>query len=138
MKYYKAHTMTQNASGDLVQVADIKASDRNYSHAVITTAFITNKTYTNGETNPAYGRKIHMISFHQGLENAQKAADSNAHRCLGGGFVIDQKRRNPIVPQTNHNRSTTIVTTEEVSATEYRHFKKTALIGSQLDALLNA
>lgn len=136
MNYYKAQVNATTASGRIVAVADIKASDRIYSHAVITVAVVTRKFYTDGTPNPYYGKRVSWLSFHQGLQNAEKAAQSSAHRCLGGDFSYDDYGRK--IESTNHNRSTTIVQTELVSSSEYRNFKKTALRGSQLDMLLNS
>lgn len=135
MNYYKASTNAKSKSGDFIAITDIKASERNYSHAVITVAIVMNETYYDGTPNPSFGKRVSVLSFHQGLENAQKAADGTTHACLGGGYEIVKGR---LKGMRNANRSTVIVETELVSSKEYRDFKANALTGSQLDILLNA
>lgn len=135
MNYYKASTNAKNNSGDFIAITDIKASERNYSHAVITVAIVSNATYHDGTPNPSYGRRTAVMSFHQGLENAEKAAQGTLHACRGGGYEIVKGHMKGL---RNPNRSTVIVETELVSSKEYRDFKANALTGSQLDILLNA
>ena len=135
MNYYKASTNVKNNSGDLIAITDIKASERNYSHAVITTAIVANQNYYDGTPNPSYGKRVSVMSFHQGFKNAEKAAQGTTHACLGGGYELV---RGQLKGKRNPNRFTIIVETELVSSKEYRDFKANALTGSQIDILLNA
>lgn len=122
MFYYKAEA-TFTINGADVTLNGCKASERNYSHAVITVASVTNKTYFDGTPNPDFGKTISMVSFHQGLDNAVKASKSNTHATYGGQGYLD--RKNNIKRQINPTADTRIVETTLVDGKTYRNFKTT-------------
>jgi hypothetical protein len=122
MFYYKAEATFTIAGAD-VTLNGCKASERNYSHAVITVASITCKTYIDGTPNPDFGKTISMVSFHQGLDNAIKASKSKTHAMYGGQGYLDRKGnyKNEINPTAD----TKIVETTLVDSKTYRNFKPT-------------
>jgi hypothetical protein len=123
MFYYKAEA-TFTIAGVKVTLNGCKASERNYSHAVITVATITNKFYYDGITpNPNCGKTVSLISFHQGLDNAVKASKSNAHATHGGPGYLDRKGN--YKHQINPTADTRIVKTTLVDGKIYRNFKPT-------------
>lgn len=122
MFYYKAEA-TFTVNGAEVTISDIKASERNYSHAVITVSSVVSEFYVpSGEPNPNYGKTITYLSFHQGEENAIKASRST-HATWGGQVYIDRKRN--FKSQINPTADIRIVETTLVDAKTYREFKKT-------------
>jgi hypothetical protein len=122
MFYYKAEA-TFTIAGAEVTLDGCKSSERNYSHAVITVASITNETYLDGTPNPNYGKTISMISFHQGLDNAVKATKSKVHAMYGGKAYLDRKGNYKY--EINPTADTRIVETTLVDAKTYRNFKPT-------------
>ena len=119
MNYYKAEA-TFTVDGKTFTLTDIKASDRNYSHAVVTAATIQNEFYLGGERNPFFGEIATTLTFHQGLDNAQKATKS--HATLGGLASLD--KRNNIKREINPTAQTIVVQTTLVDGKTYREFKK--------------
>lgn len=123
MFYYKAEA-TFTVDGEEVIFDSCKSSERNYSHAVITVSTITNEFYYDNSTpNPDYGKKVLMISFHQGLDNAVKASKSNVHATHGGAGYLDRKGN--YKHQINPTADTRIVETTLVDGKTYRNFKPT-------------
>jgi hypothetical protein len=122
MFYYKAEATFKIAGAD-VTLNGCKASERNYSHAVITVASVTNQTYLDGTPNPDFGKTISMISFHQGLDNAVKSSKSNTHATYGGQSYLDRKGN--IKRQINPTADVRIVETTLVDSKTYRNFKPT-------------
>jgi hypothetical protein len=122
MFYYKAEA-TFTINGAEVTINGCKASERNYSHAVITVSSDVNEFYLDTEErNSHYGQAISFISFHQGLENAQKAAKSS-HATLGGKGYRDRKYN--IKRNVNPNADIRIVETTLVDSKTYRNFNTT-------------
>jgi hypothetical protein len=122
MFYYKAEA-TFTVNGVEVTLTDIKASERNYSHAVITVSSVMSEFYAgSNEPNPNYGKSISYLSFHQGEENAIKASRST-HATWGGKGYIDRKRN--FKSEINPTADIRIVETTLVDAKTYREFKKT-------------
>lgn len=122
MFYYKAEA-TFTIAGAEVTLDSCKSSERNYSHAVITVASITNETYLDGTPNPDHGKTISMISFHQGLDNAVKASKSKTHAMYGGKAYLDRKGN--YKSEINPTADIRIVETTLVDAKTYRNFKST-------------
>jgi hypothetical protein len=121
MFYYKAEA-TFTVDGVEVTLTDIKASERNYSHAVITVSTNVNEFYVDSaEPNPNYGKAISYLSFHQGEENAIKAS-RGVHATYGGKAYFDRKRN--YKSQINPTADIRIVETTLVDAKTYREFKK--------------
>ena len=123
MFYYKAEA-TFTINGAEVTLNGCKASERNYSHAVITVATVSYEFHYDGVTpNPNFGKTISMISFHQGLENAVKASKSATHANYGGQDYLDCKGN--YKHQINPTADIRIVETTLVDGKTYRNFKPT-------------
>jgi hypothetical protein len=121
MFYYKAEA-TFIINGTEVTLTDIKASERNYSHAVITVSTVVSEFYAGtNEPNLNYGKKISYLTFHQGEENAIKASRST-HSTWGGQGYLDRKRN--FKSHINPTADIRIVETTLVDAKTYREFKK--------------
>ena len=129
MFYYKAEA-TFTIAGAEVTLNGCKASERNYSHAVITVSSITNETYLDGTANPDFGKTISMISFHQGLDNAVKASKSNVHATYGGQAYLDRKGN--YKHQINPTADIRIVETTLVDGKTYRNFNTTYIYDGQV------
>lgn len=120
MKYYKAEA-TFTVNGKTFTLTDIKASERNYSHAVISAGIYQNEFYVGTiEHNPAFGEITTGLTFHQGLNNAEKAL--KMHATIGG--VTSLGKRNNIQRAVNPTTQTVIVETTLVDSRTYREFKK--------------
>jgi uncharacterized lipoprotein NlpE involved in copper resistance len=122
MFYYKAEA-TFTINGAEATLNGCKASERNYSHAVITVASVNSETYLDGTPNPDYGKTISMVSFHQGLDNAVKASKSKYHAMYGGKAYLDRKGN--YKHEFNPTADVRIVETTLVDGKTYRNFKST-------------
>jgi hypothetical protein len=123
MFYYKAEA-TFTINGAEVTLNGCKASERNYSHAVITVATITNEFYYDGITpNPDCGKTVSLVSFHQGLENAVKASKSTTHATYGGAGYLDRKGQ--YKHHVNPTADIRVVETTLVDGKTYRNFNTT-------------
>ena len=122
MFYYKAEA-TFIIDGAEVTINACKASERNYSHAVITVSTNVNEFYVDSnEPNPNYGKPISYLSFHQGEENAIKAS-RGVHATYGGKAYVDRKRN--YKSQINPTADIRIVETTLVDGKTYRNFNTT-------------
>lgn len=120
MKYYKAEK-TMTVGGKTFTLTDIKASERDYSHAVISAGIFQDEYYLNStERNPSFEKIVTLLTFHQGLSNAEKALKS--HKTIGGSATLD--KRNNIKREINPTTLSFIVETELVDSRTYREFKK--------------
>jgi hypothetical protein len=123
MFYYKAEA-TFTINGAEVTLNGCKSSERNYSHAVVVVATEMNEFFSpNNTPNPHYGKTISAISFHQGLDNATKAAKSKKYTTYGGKFYANSNidygyEINPTVEMQ-------IVETTLVDGKTYRNFQPT-------------
>lgn len=121
MFYYKAEA-TFTIAGEEVTLNACKSSNRNYSHAVVVVATEMTEFYSPSNLpNPNYGKTIYGISFHQGLDNAVKAAKNYA--TFGGkGYVTN---KNNYKYEINPTVEIKIVETTLVDSKTYRNFKPT-------------
>ena len=130
MFYYKAEA-TFTIDGAEVTLNGCKASERNYSRAVITVATITNEFYYDGITpNPDCGKRVSIITFHQGVDNAVKASKSSTHATHGGAGYVDRKGQ--YKRQINPTADIRIVETTLVDGKTYRNFNTTYIYDGQV------
>jgi hypothetical protein len=123
MFYYKAEA-TFTIAGAEITLNACKSSNRNYTHAVVVVATEMTEFFSpSNKPNPHYGKTISAISFHQGLDNAMKAAKSKNYTTYGGKGYVDNKGN--YSHESNPTVEIKIVETTLVDSKTYRNFQPT-------------